>query len=291
MKKATKFFTVALAILLLAVLLCACGVTPTGYADDITSDSIISKQPIGETLEAGGSAIFTAYASGQSSVNWFFREPGRNSEYSASDLHFRFPRLIIEGHNTERLTLTNIPREMDGWSAFAVFTSSDGTRTESDEAFLWIKNPAIRITKHPYDENNVVVGSSTSFIAHADNATSVTWYATKDNITVLASELSSTYCPGLTLYDYDKEKLIIHNAPFSVSGWRFFACFDGENGPVYSNKAIITVVEPICPEPICPPRPCNPPHIIIGGPCAPHSSTSVTVTTDTTVTVTTGGCR
>ena len=282
-----KTITFLLALILMFILV-ACGPAPTGFAEEYSAEDggapitlasstsnnfTVEKHPTSEVVEAGGKAKFIAYASTPASIKWYFINPMGNMVYSASELHSAFPYLVIEGHNTQTLTLSNIPAALNGYGIYAVLTAPSGESLQSNTAMLVVNSPSIKITKHPYDENNVVVGTSTSFIAHADNATSVVWYATKGDKTLLASELSAYECPGVEIYDYDKDHIIIRNAPWSISGWSFFACFDGENGPAYTNKAIITIIAQPTPKcepcwPICPP--CPPIYIEPQHPCNPH---------------------
>lgn len=299
-----KKLVIFLLALILMFALCACGPSPTGFAEDyslgenelpiipaipVTETPVfaVEKHPTSETVEVGGKAKFISYASIPASTKWHFKSPTSGISYTASGLHSLYPSLIIDGHNTNTLTLSNIPADLNGFEIYAVLTASDGKLQKSDSAILTVNAPNIKITKHPYSENNIIVGRSTSFIAHAENATSVVWYATKGEKTLLASELSLSECPGIEIYDYDKDKLILRNVPFSVSGWSFFACFDGANGPIYTEKAIITVIsEPYTPSPkycpppyipYCPPvhprhNPCNP--------CSYESSGNIVLTAD-----------
>lgn len=285
MKK--RIILVALFSLAICLVLCSCGVAPTGYADDSSVEIIepaprqIVKDPISETVEIGGRASFIAHANFPASPKWYFVDTS-GITYSASELHSRFLSLIIEGHSTDVLVLSNIPAELNNWSVYANYNG-----ITSNHAVITVVAPNIKITKHPTSET-IAYGTSTSFIAKAENATYITWYATKDGKTYLASELSATACPGAQLLDYDKEKLIIRNAGYQLSGWQFFACFDGINGPIYSDKATLTVYTPTYPNPspCCPP--CRPYPIIIS-PCAPPCycpTPEVNVQTSTTTVVT-----
>ena len=295
--KLRRFITISLAFVVICLLLCACGVAPTGYADYTSTEvteptpASVLKHPFSETVEIGGRATFISYSNSPGTTKWYLCDLS-NREYTASDFHSRFPNVIIEGHTTETLSLSNIPYDLNGWQVYAVFNTKDGVVT-SDKATITVVYPDIRITKNPTSEY-IAYGTSTSFIAHADNAKSVIWYATDGSHTLPAADLSATYCPGLQIFDYDKDKLIIRNAPYSVSGWQFFACFDGINGPVYSEKATITVYTPTYPDPCPPCHPCNPCYpckpgfpVIITPSCpyTPNVDVSTTTTTTTTVVV------
>lgn len=79
----------------------------------------ITKSPGGENVEEGGSCNFTAHANNYKTVEWYF-EKG-SSKIAASEAAGVFKGLKISGTSSEKLRLSNIPAEMNGWKIFCVF--------------------------------------------------------------------------------------------------------------------------------------------------------------------------
>ena len=99
------------------------------------------------------------------------------------------------------------------------------------------------ITKQPISEN-VEIGSRTWLISQADGADGMRWYFrqpddTKDyDITNTLSAL-----PGLELEVLDKGTLALRNIPIEMDGWSVRAEFYNAAGSVYSDWAVIKVVD------------------------------------------------
>ena len=101
-------------------------------------------------------------------------------------------------------------------------------------------NGPVIITKNPTSES-LAVGGKTWFIAHADNAASLTW--------ILNSPLGQNYSlneamaanPGLQLQELPDDTLAVSNVPASVDGWSVQARFDGPGGSAVTSPAMIYV--------------------------------------------------
>ncbi len=98
----------------------------------------------------------------------------------------------------------------------------------------------IIITKHPTGES-VPVGGRTWFIAHADNADSISWVAVSPEGETCTLEETVSRNPGLTLEVLELDTLGVRDIPLSLSGWSFRAVFTGPRGSVMTNPATITV--------------------------------------------------
>ena len=101
----------------------------------------------------------------------------------------------------------------------------------------------VYITKSPTSES-VPYGGSCMFIAHAANATSVTWYianSDKSLITTVAEAPGRT--PGLSVSGANSDTLVLSGIPSWMNGCQVQACFTGEGGPVYSEPAYIWTYE------------------------------------------------
>ena len=86
----------------------------------------ITKSPTSETVEAGGSAVFIAYADNSTGIVWITVSPDARTAYDINNAPSAFPGLQVSGQGTSVLTLSNIPSEMDGWRIQAYFNGNGG---------------------------------------------------------------------------------------------------------------------------------------------------------------------
>ena len=86
----------------------------------------ITKSPTSETVEAGGSAVFIAYADNSTGIVWITVSPDARTAYDINNAPGAFPGLQVSGQGTSVLTLSNIPSEMDGWRIQAYFNGNGG---------------------------------------------------------------------------------------------------------------------------------------------------------------------
>lgn len=86
----------------------------------------ITKNPTGETVNAGGSALFVARADNASSFVWRLVSKDTTQTINAKDAAGYFRGLNVSGTDTDTLALSNIPASMDGWSVECKFIGSDG---------------------------------------------------------------------------------------------------------------------------------------------------------------------
>ena len=101
----------------------------------------------------------------------------------------------------------------------------------------------VRVTKSPTSES-VPYGGSCKFIAHAANATSVTWYiASADTSTILTAYEAADNISGLHVSGGNTDTLSLSGIPSWMNGCQVQACFTGEGGPVYTDVAKIWTYE------------------------------------------------
>lgn len=86
----------------------------------------ITKNPTGETVDAGGSALFVARADNASSFVWRIVSKDTTQTINAKDAAGYFRGLSVSGTDSDTLVLSNIPASMDGWSVECKFIGSDG---------------------------------------------------------------------------------------------------------------------------------------------------------------------
>ena len=100
--------------------------------------------------------------------------------------------------------------------------------------------PAPVITKSPSSES-LSAGGKTWFIAHADNAHSITWLFTSPQGQQYSLEETMTIHPGLALEVLPEDTIAVANVPVSFNGWGISARFDGPGGYAFSETAYISV--------------------------------------------------
>ena len=96
------------------------------------------------------------------------------------------------------------------------------------------------ITKNPSSEA-IAIGGKTWFIAHADNATGMTWELVDANGNIYSLAEAMAIHPGLILEALEGDTIAVSNVPASVNGWGVQATFYGQGGAVSTSPAYIYV--------------------------------------------------
>ena len=128
---------------------------------------VITKHPTGETVSAGGSAIFIARADHAAEIAWRFVGPNNKVIEHKSAPNY-FPGLKVSGGDAETLTLSSIPEDMDGWKAVCRFKGSGG-EVLSEGALITVKKAAhvAIIREQPLDAEPALGESCTLSVAAA----------------------------------------------------------------------------------------------------------------------------
>ncbi len=104
-------------------------------------------------------------------------------------------------------------------------------------------NGNVRVTKSPTSES-VPYGGSCMFIAHAANATSVTWYIANSDCSLITTAAEAPgNVPGLSVSGSNSDTLVLSGIPSWMNGCQVQACFTGDGGPVYTEIARIWTYE------------------------------------------------
>ena len=100
----------------------------------------IIKQPGGESLYAGNTAVFVAHANGAAKREWRFVSPEFDREIVWNDaaIQTEFPGLACEGGDTDTLIIYHVPKEMNGWSAVCLFIDADNGMFASEGAGITV---------------------------------------------------------------------------------------------------------------------------------------------------------
>lgn len=102
----------------------------------------------------------------------------------------------------------------------------------------------VTITKSPLSET-VAPGGTAVFTSYADNATSVNWIvASPDRKTIYNLADAPNHFPGLQVSGVYSNVVTLSNIPVIMNGWEIQSYFDGNGGPKYSADAFIFVLAP-----------------------------------------------
>ena len=85
----------------------------------------------------GGKCTFTASAKGDTGITWRLRSPDGNEDFPFTDAPKHFAGLKVSGKNSDKLTLSKIPGEMDGWLVYCCYSSKAG-KTNTEKVFLFV---------------------------------------------------------------------------------------------------------------------------------------------------------
>ena len=103
-----------------------------------------------------------------------------------------------------------------------------------------VPGPAVIITKNPTSES-LSVGGKTWFIAHAQNAYSLTWELVDPNGNAHSVSDAMAQNPGLSLEVLEGDTIAVSNVPLSLNGWGVQARFDGQGNSATTSPAYIYV--------------------------------------------------
>lgn len=110
----------------------------------------ITKNPTGESVDEGGSCTFIARADNCDTITWYLTDGDDNIPVTRASRYFDSIKYSLSDDGT-KLKLSNIPADLDGWSAYAVFSNDEGD-VESEEAYIEVDydyEPVVRKTATP----------------------------------------------------------------------------------------------------------------------------------------------
>lgn len=103
----------------------------------------ITKNPTGETVTEGESAVFIARADHAEKIVWITVSPDAKTVYELDKVPDAFEGLKVDGQGTEKLTLSSIPYAMDGWRIQCYFTGNGGP-AYTKGAYITVKKAAVK---------------------------------------------------------------------------------------------------------------------------------------------------
>ncbi len=98
----------------------------------------------------------------------------------------------------------------------------------------------LKVYKNPTSEA-LAIGGKTWFIAHAENADSITWQLVDPSGGVYTLDAAMAANPGLQLQELPDDTLAVSSVPLSVNGWGVQAVFEGSGDSVATTPAFIYV--------------------------------------------------
>ena len=149
--------------------------------------------------------------------------------------------IIFDGQAADGITST----PADTAAAPAVIIDQSGnviSAPDNSNGGTVVTNGNVTVTKSPTSET-VEKGAKATFVAHAANATDITWrLVSSDGMETINVAAVAEYFAGVTTWGLGTDSLTIKNIPENMNGWQVEAKFDGPNGPVYTAGARITVI-------------------------------------------------
>lgn len=100
---------------------------------------VVTKHPTDETVEEGGEAVFVAKAKYAQEYLWQFVSPD-GITYDCADAPGMFSGLKVSGANSERIVLSNIPLELNGYRIYCRFTAGDTAASNMAKIYVTEKS-------------------------------------------------------------------------------------------------------------------------------------------------------
>ena len=200
----------------------------------------VTKHPTGEKVVEGESAVFIARADYTNKYAW---------EITIGDAVLGVDQLAgyigsnikVSGANSEKLTLSNIPKKLDGARVRCRFIGA-GESVYSDYAKITViaeADATPEITKHPTGET-VDEGGEASFVAKAKYAQKYAWTLIAPDGTKIDCVDAPKSFSGLKVSGANGEKVTLSNIPADLDGYQIMCEFTAGT-TVCSDKAMINV--------------------------------------------------
>lgn len=201
----------------------------------------ITKHPTGEKVIEGDSAVFIARAENVRQYAW---------EIATADAVLGVDQLAsyiggnvkVSGANSEKLTISNIPKFLDGAYVRCRFVGAEES-VYSEYAKITVtplEKATPVVTKSPTDET-VDEGGEASFVAKGDYILSYQWkIESADGKVYTCADAAKTFT-GLKVNGANSEKVTLSNIPASLDGAKIFCEFTAGT-TVATAKAKLTVI-------------------------------------------------
>ena len=165
----------------------------------------ISKHPGGETVSAGGTALFVSRAEDAASIRWQIVAPQGAATYDPANISELFRDMLAVGYDTETLTLYNISGSFNNWQVECHFKDAQGNESVSGRATISVSTtlpeaPTILLAPEgAYLQPGQSTTLSVRAVAPEGNSIKYEWFSTETNdpatATIIADATGSTYTP------------------------------------------------------------------------------------------------
>ena len=121
-----------ISLLMLLTLVMSC--FPVAQAASVPE---VITHPEPQIVIEGGKCTFTAAGKGHTGITWRLRSPDGSEDFPFTDAPKHFSGLKVSGKNSNKLTLSKIPGEMDGWLVYCCYSNKAG-KTNTDMVPLFV---------------------------------------------------------------------------------------------------------------------------------------------------------
>lgn len=118
----------------LAVMILLMVQLPSAYA---AGGITVTRHPEPQIVIEGGSCTFTAAGKGHTGITWRIQSPDGSEDFPFTDAPAHFKGLKVSGKNSNKLRLSSIPGEMDGWLVYCCY-SSKASKINTETAPLFV---------------------------------------------------------------------------------------------------------------------------------------------------------
>lgn len=105
------------------------------------SRPVITRQPEAKPGKNGTSLVITVKAHSFESLTWYFVNPDTGEKTSGRKISKVFKGMKVSNPNGSKMTLKNVPEELNGWSLYAHFYGN-GYKVDSDMIVLSLDGPS-----------------------------------------------------------------------------------------------------------------------------------------------------
>ena len=146
--------------------------------------------------------------------------------------------IIFEGESGDGVVSQNVQPT----PAPVTVIDGSGTIISTTDPAVTVVTGNVQVTKSPTSET-VQEGGKATFVAHAANATGITWrLVSSDGMATINASAASMYFDNVAVWGLGTDSRTISNIPANMNHWQVEAMFDGPNGPVYTAGARISVI-------------------------------------------------
>ena len=174
---------------------------------------MVTKQPSGESHNAGESAVFITHADNWNTLKWTAVSPS-GREIDIKTFRETFPDATVTGENETSLSISNLNIDMSGWSFYCTFIN--------DEASTQTAKARLKVTAVP--------GTATA--ANGQKVSTRILLCPYCKEEVFRSMVNCPYCGGV-IYDGEKDFFVFQDESGNI-------LYVDETGSMYYDSGLAT---------------------------------------------------